>query len=60
LAGHDACWGGFKKSYVICRLEKLSGKESSKQIVFHNSMEEISSDALIQMEDIIIIILQKV
>jgi len=30
-------------------------------MVFHNSMEEISSDALIQMEDIItIIILYKV
>jgi len=60
LAGHDACQGGFKKSYMICRLEKVSGRENSKQIVFHNSMEEISSDALMQMEDIIIIILHKV
>lgn len=49
-----------KKSYMVYRLEKVRGRENSKYIIFHNSVEEISLDALMQMEDIIIIILHKV
>jgi hypothetical protein len=40
LAGHVACMGGFE-NYMLCRSEKLNGRESSSLTVVHNSKEEI-------------------
>jgi hypothetical protein len=41
LAEHVACMGGFR-NYMLCRSEKLNGRESSSLTVVHSSMEEIS------------------
>jgi hypothetical protein len=43
LTGYVACTGCFR-NYMICRSEKLNGRENSIKILVHNSMEEMSWD----------------
>jgi len=33
------------RNYMLCRSEKLNGRENSTQVIVHNSVEEISLEA---------------
>jgi archaellum component FlaC len=56
MIGRAWCMLGRFKKKLHDLSEKVNGRENNKLIVFHNSMEEISSDALIQLENIIIVL----
>jgi hypothetical protein len=42
------------RNYILCRYEKLNGRENSTQVIVHNSVEDISPEASIENINIIL------